>query len=54
MDKVNFDKCSFPCYVMSLTNLCTLDELPEHEDAYADRLLQTLTQTSRVPNIYQG
>ena len=24
-DDVNFEKCTFPCYVMSLTNLCNLD-----------------------------
>ena len=47
-DEVNFEKCSFPCYVMSLTNLCSLDQLPLHEDAYEAGLLQRLTLTSHV------
>ena len=28
----SFTKRSYPCWVLSLTNLCELDELPEHED----------------------
>ena len=48
-DEVKFDKCSFPCYVMSLTNLCDLDKIPSHEDAYQAGLLEKLTLTSRVP-----
>ena len=47
-DDVNFEKCTFPCYVMSLTNLCGLDQLPLHEDAYAAGLLQKLTLTTHV------
>ena len=47
-DDINFEKCTFPCYVMSLTNLGGLDRLPLHEDAYAAGLLQKLTLTSHV------
>merc|ERR1719230_1528271 len=31
--RVFFDQGDYPCYVMSATNLCTLDELPLHEEA---------------------
>ena len=47
-DDVNFEKCTFPCYVMSLTNLCSLDQLPLHEDAYEAGLLQKLTLSTHV------
>ena len=46
--EVNFVKCSFPCYVMNLRNLCELDELPVHEDAYQAGLLEILTLTSEA------
>lgn len=47
---VRFDFSTYPCYVMSLSNLQTCDHLPTHEEAYASGLLQELTQTSMVPN----
>ena len=53
-DDVYFEKCAFPCYVMSLTNLCGLNQLPMHEDAYEAGLLQKLTLTTHVPNRHQG
>ena len=53
-DDVKFEKCSYPCYVMSLTNICGLDKLPSHEDAYQAGLLQTLKLTSRAPTRHHG
>ena len=53
-DEVKFDKCSFPCYVMSLTSLCDLDKLPSHEDAYQAGLLEKLTLASQVPTRHHG
>ena len=53
-DDVNFDKCSFPCYVISLTNLRGLDELPLHENAYEAGLLQKLTSTTHALYRRQG
>ena len=50
MGDVNFGKSDFPCYVMSLTNLCGLDELPLHEDAKEAGLLEILTLTTDVTN----
>lgn len=47
--KINFDTSSYPCYVMSLTNLCGLDKLPIHEDAHQAGLLQILTISSQAP-----
>jgi hypothetical protein len=51
-DDVNFDKCSFPCYVMNHTKLCRLQYLPSHEYAYQHRLLERLTMTSQASTRY--
>ena len=45
---VKFESCSFPCYVMSLTDLLEQAELPSHEKASQAGLLQTLTPTSQA------
>ena len=47
---VNFEKCNFPCYVMSLTNLCGLDKLPLHEAAKEAGLLEILSSTKDASN----
>ena len=51
---VYFEKSAFPCYVMSLTNLCSLDRLPKHEEAYQADLLQILTETSHASTRHQN
>ena len=50
MNDVNFEKCNFPCYVMSLTNLCGLDKLPLHEAAKEAGLLEILSSTKDASN----
>ncbi|KAJ8605842.1 hypothetical protein CTAYLR_000515 [Chrysophaeum taylorii] len=45
-----FDACHYPCYVVSLTKLRTLDRLVCHEDALERGILERLTPTSTNPN----
>ena len=54
MSDVNFEKSDFPCYVMSLTNLCGLDKLPMHEDAKEAGLLEILTLNTDASNRNQA
>jgi len=47
--KCIFDNTTYPCYVMSLTNLMRYERLPTHEQALHDGALQVVTLSSYYP-----
>ena len=47
---VSFGKTEYPCYVMAVSTLATLDYLPDHEEALRLGLLQVLKKGTHAPN----
>ena len=48
--EINFRKPLYPCYVISVKNLCTLSRFIKHEEAMKLGLLEELTETTRRPS----
>ena len=43
-------KLHYPCWLIPVSKLRTLDRLPQHEDALSSNLLDELTATSTQPS----